>query len=113
MCYLWSEIWGRKIIWGLIFLVCHSSNHFLCTKFFSNWTADYFGFLKKLVRFFGGLRKLLGISTPVPNIKESSMLNQYVELAPVLRCEYIGSLNNALYSILCSYSNRQWPAVVY
>ena len=38
---------------------------------------------------------------------------QNVELAPVLRCEYIVSLNNALYSILCSYNNSQWPAVVY
>ena len=30
MCYLWSEIWGRR---GLMFLVCHYPNHFLGINF--------------------------------------------------------------------------------
>ena len=39
-CYLYSEIWGRLISWGLVFLVCHSPRHFL--SIFWNCTADYF-----------------------------------------------------------------------
>ena len=60
----------REIIWSLTFLVCHCPRHFLSTPFFRNWTADDLGSLKKLVSLFGGLRKLLDTSTPVPKIKE-------------------------------------------
>ena len=39
-----------KVIWGLIFLVCHCPNHFLGIKFFfRNWTADYLGSFKNFV----------------------------------------------------------------
>ena len=49
ICSLESEV--GKIIWGLIFLVCHCPNYFLSVKFFRNWTADYnyLGCLKMLV----------------------------------------------------------------
>ena len=57
-----------KIIWGLIFPVCPS--HFLCIKFLSKLTADYLRSLKKLVCIFGGLIKLLDISTPVPKASQ-------------------------------------------
>ena len=34
MCYMWSEISGiSKIIWGVIFIVCHCPSHFLSIKF--------------------------------------------------------------------------------
>ena len=65
-------IWGRRdYLWSDI-LVCSCSSHFLSIKFFfSKLDGMLFGVFEKLVWLFGGLRKLLDISTPVPKDKES------------------------------------------
>ena len=76
MCYLWSEFGVGKIIWGLIILVCLCPSHFLSIKLSKGdnllFVADRWLFraFEKVGPIIWGLRKLLEISNPVPNIKE-------------------------------------------
>ena len=88
--YLGSVLWGRysniclkfgvgQIISVLIFPFGYCPAIFL-SIFFLNWTADYLGSLRKLVLLFAGLRKLLDISTPVPNVQ--SRHPHWVDIKP-------------------------------
>ena len=46
MCYLWSEMWGRRDYLGSDISSMSFSKPFSECR---NWTADYLGSLKKLV----------------------------------------------------------------
>ena len=47
MCYMWSEIWGRRDHLGSNFSSMSLSKPFsLYQVYFQNWTADYLGCLK-------------------------------------------------------------------